>query len=271
VARIGEPSTSIRLLHPDGTPSGITASATADVPYEITPPRVVGWANELERWVRDGRVVDPSDDVMRLVAAFIAHVESSDDVASVLTAPLIEKIDRSAGAALAMAATFADTDPIFETSQASDLVRELHERAAKKDPSLWASRLWLLVGQAEKKGPEEAVRSSNGYRANSRCARRSSIPRTGLRGLGWTAERPYIKGCCENTPIISLRCAALEVADTEGDTRTSDALLIRSSASTGTTCSSVALAGRLRQIHRGLDRLANLTPTAKISPSASTR
>jgi hypothetical protein len=230
VARLGEPSTSIRLLRPDGTPSGIKVSPAADAPYEITPPRVIGSANVLERWVRDGHVVDPGDDVTRLVAAFVAHIESSDDVASVLTAPLIEKVDRSAGSALAMAAIFADTDPIFEASQASDLVRELHERAAKKDPSLWASRLWLAMSQAEKKGPEEAVPELEGLSREFPGVPDVVLALGRVYGeLGWTAERDRtIKELLRRFPSnIAALHAALEVADSEGDTRASDELLGR--------------------------------------------
>jgi tetratricopeptide (TPR) repeat protein len=230
VARIGEPSTSIRLLRPDGVPSGIAASEDADAPYEITPPEIIGSANVLERWIRNGDAVDPGDDVTRLVAAFMAHVESSDDVASVLTAPLIEKIERAPGATLSLAALFAEDDPIFEASQASDLVRELHERAVKKDPKLWVSRLSLAMGKAEKKGPEEAVPDLEKLAAEFPGVPDPLLALGRLYGeLGWSAERTraareLLKRFPNNLGALH---AAIDVYDAEGDARTADQLVAR--------------------------------------------
>jgi tetratricopeptide (TPR) repeat protein len=230
VARIGEPSTSIRLLNPDGTPSGIAASDALDAPYDITPPKVVRSANVLENWIRDGRVVDPGDDITRIIAAFMAHVESSDDLASVLIAPMIEKIDRAPGPTLSLAAVFADDDPIFDPSQANDLVRDLHERAAKKDPSLWSSRLSLAVGLAEKKGAEEAVPELE------RLAREfPGVPDVLLQlgrlygELGWSAEHSRaIKELLLRFPNnLAALHAAVDVYEAEGDTKTTDALVAR--------------------------------------------
>ena len=230
VARIGEPSTSIRLLRPDGVPSGIVASKDTDAPYEITPPEVVGSVNVLEHWIKNGDVVDPGDDVTRLIAAFMAHVESSDDVASVLTAPLIEKVERAPGATLSFAALFTEDDPIFEASQASDLVRELHERAVKKDPALWASRLSLAMGQAEKKGAEEAVP------ALERLSREfPDVPDVMLAlgrvygELGWSAEHSRaVKELLQHFPNnLGALHAAIDVYDAEGDSAKSDELVAR--------------------------------------------
>ncbi|HVW25185.1 MAG TPA: hypothetical protein VHC69_07415 [Polyangiaceae bacterium] len=230
VARLGEPSTSIRLLRPDGTPSGITASQDADAPYLVTPPEIIGSANVLERFIENGDVVDPGDDVTRLVAAFMAHVESSDDVASVLTAPLIEKVDRAAGAALSYAAVFADEDPIFESSQASDLVRELHERAAKKDPALWASRLSLAVGLAEKKGAEEAVPELEKLSREFPGVPDVLLALGRVYGeLGWQAEHSRaVKELLARFPNnLGALHAAIDVYDAEGDTKTGDELVAR--------------------------------------------
>lgn len=230
VARLGEPSTSIRLLRPDGTPSGIKASDATDAPYEITPPEVIGSANVLEQWIENGDVVDPGDDVVRLVAAFMAHVESSDDVASVLVGPLIDRIERGAGATLSFAAAFAEEDPIFEASQASDLVRELHARAVKKDPELWASRISLAVGIAEKKGAEEAVPEL------TKLAREfPGVPDVLLAlgrvygELGWQAEHSRaVKELLARFPNnLGALHAAIDVYEAEGDVRTTDELVAR--------------------------------------------
>ncbi|HEX4339400.1 MAG TPA: hypothetical protein VH062_26015 [Polyangiaceae bacterium] len=230
VARIGEPSTSIRLLRPDGVPSGIVASTSSDAPYEITPPEVIGSANVLERYISHGDVADPGDDVTRLIAAFMAHVESSDDVASVLTAPLIEKIERAPGATLSFAALFADDDPIFEASQASDLVRELHERAVKKDPGLWASRLSLAMGQAEKKGAEEAVPALERLAVDFPGVPDVLLALGRVYGeLGWSAEHARaVKELLKRFPNnLGALHAAIDVYDAEGDARTVDDLVSR--------------------------------------------
>src|SRR5260221_9875341 len=230
VARVGEPSTSIRILRPDGTPSGIAASPEPNAPYDISPPSVVGEANVLLRWVKNGKLEDPGDDLTRILGGFLAHLESSDDVASVMIAPLIEKVDQAAGPTLSLAALFADDDPIFESSQANDLVRELHDRAAKKDPGLWASRLSLALGLAEKKGAEEAVplleqlaREFPGF---------PDVPLALARvygELGWSREHSRtIKQLALHFPNnLAALHAAIDVYDAEGDARTVDALQAR--------------------------------------------
>lgn len=122
-------------------------------------------------------VQDPHDDVTRVLGSFLAHVENSDDVASVMIAPLIEKLDVATGPTLSLAATFAADDPIFEQAQASDLVRELHERAAKKDPALWLSQEALALSLAEKKVRPKPCRiwndSPHGFRTSRRFSSRS--------------------------------------------------------------------------------------------------
>ena len=230
VARIGEPSTSIRVLSPDGTPSGIVGSDDPGPLYDRTPPSVVGEANVLERYIRNGNVQDPGDDLTRILAGFLAHVESSDDVASVMVAPLIEKIDDATGPTLSLAALFADDDPIFETSQASDLVRELHQRAAKKDPDLWASRLSLALGLAEKKGAEEAAPQIEQIADQFPGVPDALLSLARVYGeLGWTGEHSRtIKKLVARFPDdLGALHAAVDVYDGEGDAKTVDDLLGR--------------------------------------------
>jgi tetratricopeptide (TPR) repeat protein len=220
VARVGDPSTSIRLLRPDGTPSGISGSVDPNPPYSLAPPRVLASPNVIERWVHGGDVEDPEDDVTRFLAGFLAHLESSDDVASVLVAPLIDKIDTATGPALSLAALFADDDPIFEASQASDLVRELHERAAKKDPRLWASRLSLALGLAEKKGAEEAVPALERLAQEFPGAPDLLLAQARVYGqLGWSGEHARaIKKLVSLFPEnLGALHAAVDVYDAEGD------------------------------------------------------
>jgi cellulose synthase operon protein C len=230
VARLGDPSTSIRIMRPDGTPSGIVASAEPGAPYVTEPPVVVDEANVLSRYVKNGDVQDPGDDLTRVIGGFLAHVESSDDLASVMIAPLLEKIDTATGPTLSAAALFADDDPIFEASQASDLVRELHQRASKKDPGLWASRLSLALGAAEKKGAEESVPALEQLAKEAPGVPEILLSLARVYGeLGWTAEHSRtIKKLVERFPNdLGALHAAIEVYDGEGDAKTVDTLLAR--------------------------------------------
>lgn len=230
VARLGDPSTSIRIMRPDGTPSGIVSSADPGAPYVTDPPVVVDEANVLSRYVKNGDVVDPGDDLTRVLGGFLAHVESSDDLASVMIAPLIEKLDRATGPTLSVAALFADEDPIFEASQADDLVRELHQRASKKDPRLWASTLSLALGAAEKKGAEEAVPALERLGAEAPGVPDVLLSLARVYGeLGWTAEHARtIKKLVERFPNdLGALHAAVDVYDGEGDAKTVDSLLAR--------------------------------------------
>lgn len=228
VARIGEPSTSIRVMRPDGIPLDLKGSVDARAPYAIEPPVVVPFANVLEHFVHDGDLQDPGNDLTRALAGFLAHVESSDDVASVLIDPLLAKMDAAAGPALSLAAIFAEGDPIFESSQASDLVRELHARAVKKDPGLWASRLALSLGVADKKGPEEAVPDLVRLVGEFPGVPEVELALARLYGeLGWAAEHSRaIKELVLRFPSDpGALHAAVDVYDAAGDARTADALV----------------------------------------------
>jgi tetratricopeptide (TPR) repeat protein len=230
VARIGEPSTSIRVMRPDGTPLGVTGSKDGSASYAMDPPRVVRFANVLDHFISDGNVQDPGDDLTRALAGFLAHLESSDDVASVLVEPLIAKTDTAAGPALSLAAIFAESDPIFESSQASDLVRELHDRAAKKDKGLWVSRLALLLGVADKKGAEEAVLGIQRLAAEFPGVPEVQLALARLYGeLGWAGEHARtIKELVAHFPNDPAALhAAVEVYDGMGDAKTADALVER--------------------------------------------
>jgi tetratricopeptide (TPR) repeat protein len=66
-------------------------------------------------------------------------------------------MDKATGAALHMASIYVENDPIFDTSQTSDLMRELNQRAVKKDAALWAAELDLISRTASNKGLTDAV------------------------------------------------------------------------------------------------------------------
>ena len=158
LARIGAPHTSIRLMTPDGRPlDDVVTSSDPSAPYSLVAPELLDDPNVLDRFVREGEPLPVDDDVARYLAAFLAHVEEQDDLASVLLEPLMSDPSRATGMTLAAAAVYAARDPIFQERDAHDLVKELRERAVGKDEGLWWPRLWLILDEAEKHGLFEAV------------------------------------------------------------------------------------------------------------------
>ena len=157
VAKLGSPSTAIRVLYPDGRPYGLVGSIEPSRPYLTRPPRRVRPDNVLDAQVSGGKVIDSEDDLMRFFGAEVAEIDDQSDVASVLLAPLVADVAKATGPALSAAATFVQEDPIFADAQRRDLSRDLGERAVKKDPRLWQARLTLASGQAERSGPIEAA------------------------------------------------------------------------------------------------------------------
>jgi thioredoxin-like negative regulator of GroEL len=169
LARVGTSNTAIRILQPNGLPIGIETSDDPAPPYVLTPPTVLSDPNVLEPFiqalgvkpapyaVRPATPRDTNDPISRFLAAWLAHVESQDDIASVLLEPLVKDPGRATGSALATQAVFVEKDPIFPPNDAQDLVKDMRGRAAVKDPELWWPRLWLAFDEAQKLGPSEAA------------------------------------------------------------------------------------------------------------------
>ncbi|HRI63273.1 MAG TPA: hypothetical protein PK156_03525 [Polyangium sp.] len=169
LARVGTTNTAIRILQPSGLPLGIEASDDPAPPYELTPPKILPDPNLLDpyllalgvapgfRSVRPATPHDTDDPLGRYLAAWLAHVEGQDDIASVLLEPLVKDPSRATGSALAAQAAFVEKDPVFPQNDARDLVKDIRARAATKDPELWWPKLWLAFDEAEKLGPTEAA------------------------------------------------------------------------------------------------------------------
>lgn len=230
VARLSEPTTSFRLLRPDGTPLGVEASHDESPGYSVTPPVVGPDPNVLSRWIRRDAPSDPSTHVARYLAAALAHVESSDDVASVLLEPLVLDTARATGPALSLSASLVEGDPIYEQGQAKDLARDLSERAVKKDRGLWASRLSLAIGLAERKGAAEAVPDLQ--RLTAEFPEVPQIPLTLSRVYGqldWNVEHVRTaKDLVRRFPDdLGALHVGVEVFTVEGDTAKVDDLLAR--------------------------------------------
>jgi tetratricopeptide (TPR) repeat protein len=160
VARALTPATSVRILDPDGTGAGLTTDADPAPPTTVVPPQVLDDPNPIEEFVRASvrgeRLGVTSDPVTSALAAYAAHVDQMDDVASALIGPFVESED-SAPLALEMASAFVSADPAFPEDARAPRARALRSRALARDPALWRARLMTIVGDAEQRGPAEGV------------------------------------------------------------------------------------------------------------------
>ncbi|HQP35050.1 MAG TPA: hypothetical protein PLI95_07725, partial [Polyangiaceae bacterium] len=152
VARLDAPRTSIRLLRPDGTALGLTASDDPGGSYVTRAPVVVSDPNVLDRFLRGTEIVRDPDDLTTWLAGHLAQVEGQHDVSSVLLEPLVGSVHDAAPGALWLQASAVQSDPIFPAGDARDLARELNAKIVAKDPEVWQARLWLAQDGAEKKG-----------------------------------------------------------------------------------------------------------------------
>ncbi len=230
LAKLTDPETSIRLMKPDGAPSKIKSSTDAAPGYTLVPPSVLGDPNVLSRTVRGGNVVAPNDPVLRYIAASLALNDGEADVASVLLEPLVKEPGRATGTTLARAADIVETDPIYDASQARDLVRTLHERAVKHDSTLWQPALAMALWEAERGGPITAIEP-----IRKLVKQFPQVPQTGqalarLYGeLGWSAEyQNTVLELARNFPeSVEVLMAAVEVHDSRGERDQAEALVKR--------------------------------------------
>jgi len=152
VARLDAPRTSLRILRPDGSALGIAASDDPSGSYVTRMPVVVSDPNVLDRFIKDGDVVRDPDDMSTYLAGYLAQTEAQYDVSSVLLESLVSSVHDAAPASLALQASAIQSDPIFPSSDARDLARELYLKIVAKDPEMWQARSWLAQDGAEKKG-----------------------------------------------------------------------------------------------------------------------
>jgi hypothetical protein len=159
IARTLTPITSVRVLNPDGTPAGVATDGDPAPPTSIVPPRILADLNPIEpivRAVAAGAATSAADPVTSALAAYGAHVDQMDDVASTLLMPLVDP-DSAAPLALEMAAAFTNADPAFPEDARAPRARALRSRALARDPQLWRAHLMAIVDDAEQRGPSEAV------------------------------------------------------------------------------------------------------------------
>jgi len=242
LARVGGAETSIRLLAADGTPLGIATSDDPAPPYTLTPPTILDDPNALAPFMRAIGVPDQpgspkakaprdtSDPISRVLAAYLAHVESQDDLSNVLIEPLVSDPAKAAGPALALQAIFFEKDPIFTDGDARDLAKDARARAASKDPELWLPRMWLALDQADKAGIAEIAPQVAELADHFR-----EVPDLllGLASLyarvGWRAEyEKTVREAAARFPDnVDALSALLDLYELQGQIKEADAIAVR--------------------------------------------
>jgi tetratricopeptide (TPR) repeat protein len=230
LAKLTEAEGSIRLMSPDGRPAKFTSSIDAAPGYTLVPPVVSGEPNVLSRYLKRGEVVAPNDALTRTLAASLALTDGEADVAAVMLEPLVKEVEHASPLTLSHAAEVVETDPIYDGSQAKDLVRELQARASKADPGLWRPRLATALWEAERSGPTAAIEP-----VRALVKQFPSVPQVAqalarLYGeLGWSAEykRTILQLAADFPDSTEALMAAVEVHDSEGQAEQADALVRR--------------------------------------------
>lgn len=155
--KFGDPSSALRIVESDGKPAQVRTSNDDSLGYDLVAPDVLKDPNDLMRYIHEGGVKDPEDELTRYAAAFLASEEGQTDVAAVLFEPLVEDADRATGVALSAAAGFVEADPIYDEAQTRDLVHELEVRASERDPGLWYPQFRNIVWTAHQKGATTVI------------------------------------------------------------------------------------------------------------------
>lgn len=202
VARVAGPETAVRVMTPAGLPLDVASSDDPTPPYSLVPPVVLPDPNPLTPFLTAAGVppqkgapaspalADTEDPIARYLAAYLAHIDGQDDVASVLFGPLTDDRAKATGPALGVLAAFVERDPIYPTNDARDLAKEIRTRAAEKDAELWWPQMWLVLDEAAKSGVPEGARKMSAL-----VERFSEVPDflknlIAMYGeLGWRAER----------------------------------------------------------------------------------
>jgi tetratricopeptide (TPR) repeat protein len=159
LARVLTPAASVRLLNPDGTAAGVDTDGDPRAPYSVEPPQILADPNPIDSIVRaaaKGNASLAGSPVDATLAAYAAHAEQLDDVASALIAPLAEPQD-AAAVALQMASAFVGEDPAYPQDAREPRARALRARALARDPRLWRARLMATLDDAEQHGMADAV------------------------------------------------------------------------------------------------------------------
>lgn len=151
LARTLSAAASVRLLNPDGTAAGLDADGDDRAGFTVAPVTQLTDPNPIDSIVRAASSGSPSpagSPIATALAAYVAHVDQMDDVASTLMAPLVTASGATA-LALEMDAMFAAADPAWPEDARRVRSRSLRDRALARDLTLWRTRLASILDGAQ--------------------------------------------------------------------------------------------------------------------------
>ncbi len=232
LARTPTPVTSVRLLNLDGTGAGLETGGDPRAPYAMDAPRLLSDPNPLDATVRAAAGGDASlasSPIDAALAAYAAHVDQMDDVASTLMEPLVAPQD-AAPLTLHLASTFVAGDPSLPEDVRAPRARALRDRALAGDARLWRARLTAILDEAEQRGLSEAVDPLHKLADEEGGEPEVLEQLARLYGrLGWRGEQMRtLTDLTQRFPddLSALR-SYLEALDENGPARTADAIAAR--------------------------------------------
>lgn len=191
LARVMNDAASVRILNLDGTAANLETDTNAERPYGVDRPAVLDDPNPISRIVDEvAKGHEPGlSPLFGALAAHAAWIDGLSDVASTLMQKTIEPKD-AAPVALLFAAQYARGDVAYTDQVRRINEKELYTRAYSADPKLWYARAWLLLDDAEQRGPVEAVEPLKKLAADLPNVPQITEQLARLYGrLGWRAER----------------------------------------------------------------------------------
>jgi hypothetical protein len=233
LARTVTAGASVRLLNPDGTPAGFETDGDPTPPVGLEPPRLLSDPNPIDAQVRalvaGGSTPFASSPVRAALAAYAAHSDQLDDVASAIVEPLALAPNAAAGA-LEMASLFAAADPALPDDARGTRSRTLRDRAIDKDPRLWRPRAGAIMESAEQHGLAESVDALRSLSEEVRGEPELLEHLANLYGrLGWRGQRlRALTELCRRFPDdVGALQAYLDVLDDEGPPAEADRVAAR--------------------------------------------
>ena len=145
---------------PTGRPRGVETDGDARAPYTVEPPRLLADPNPIDAIVRAAAKGDASlagSPVDATLAAYAAHAEQLDDVASALIEPLVEPQDAARGRAAARVAASCGSDPACPRTRASRERGRCGRGRSRGTRGSGARGCWRSLDDAEQHGLAEAV------------------------------------------------------------------------------------------------------------------
>jgi tetratricopeptide (TPR) repeat protein len=221
LARVLSAMASVRFLNPDGTAAGVAVDGVPAAPYSMARPRTLADPNPIDAITRAaaaGRDVARDAPIEGALAAYAAHSEQMDDVASAIMLPLSEPPD-AAPLALELASEFCVGDPSLSQDVRSSRERTLRERALSADKTLWRSQIRAILDTARKQGLADAVEPLQSL-AKTVPAEPQVVEQLAqvYAQLGWRTERLHaLMDLTERFPDdVSALLAYLDALDDDG-------------------------------------------------------